>query len=54
MLESVELTSKTFIAERNISVFSKLDKLAGVTIRIGVTEEEQGVDDREWKAEKSN
>jgi len=37
--ESVELTSKTFIAERNISVFSKLDRLTGATIRIGGSEE---------------
>lgn len=33
--ESIELTTKTFIAERNISVFSKLDRLSGSTIRVG-------------------
>lgn len=37
--ESIELTPKTFIAERNISIFSKLDRLAGSTIRIGGPEE---------------
>ena len=33
--ESINLTTKTFIAERNISVFSKLDQLTGSTIRVG-------------------
>jgi len=33
--ESVELSSKTFIAERNISIFSKLDRITDTEIRIG-------------------
>jgi len=37
--KSVKLTSKTFIAERNISIFSKLDRLTGATIRIGGSDE---------------
>ncbi|OOP55241.1 MAG: hypothetical protein AYP45_15915 [Candidatus Brocadia carolinensis] len=37
--ESVELTSKTFIAERNISIFSILGRLVGAIIRIGGPEE---------------
>jgi len=31
----MEITSKTFIAERNISIFSKLDRLSAGTIRVG-------------------
>ncbi len=37
--ESVEITSKTFIAERNISIFSRLESITGATIRIGGPEE---------------
>jgi len=33
--EAIELTSKTFIAERNISIFSRLDNLVDGDIRIG-------------------
>lgn len=37
--EGMSLTSKTFIAVRNISVFSKLDRLVACTVRIGGQEE---------------
>ncbi|MCP4155127.1 MAG: DUF4263 domain-containing protein [bacterium] len=37
--DGISLTTKTFIAERNISVFSKLDRIVGETVRIGGQEE---------------
>jgi hypothetical protein len=38
--ENLELTSKTFIAERNISIFSKLDHISTSTVRVGGSHQE--------------